>query len=48
MCRYFYIGFINFRFKGKSLTDFTNNFELFFLKCDIKMVETTENINTYL
>ena len=32
MCRYFCIGFINFMFKGNSLTDFTylfspNNFQ---------------------
>ena len=26
MCRYFCIGFINFMFKGKSLTDYTNIF----------------------
>ena len=26
LCRYFYIGFINFMFKGKSLTDYTNIF----------------------
>ena len=26
MCRYFYIGFIDFTFKGNSLTDFTNLF----------------------
>ena len=26
MCRYFCIGFIDFMFKGKSLTDFTNLF----------------------
>ena len=26
MCGYFYIGFINFMFKGNSLTDFTNLF----------------------
>ena len=24
ICRYFCIGFINYMFKGKSLTDFTN------------------------
>ena len=24
MCRYFCMGFINFMFKGKSLTDYTN------------------------
>ena len=32
MCGYFYIGFINYMFKGKSLTDYTdllspNNFK---------------------
>ena len=26
MCRYFCIGFINFMFKGKTLTEFTNLF----------------------
>ena len=26
MCRYFCIGFIDFMFKGKSLTDYTNLF----------------------
>ena len=26
MCGYFFIGFINFMLKGKSLTDFTNFF----------------------
>ena len=26
MCEYFYIGFIDFMLKGKSLTDFTNLF----------------------
>ena len=26
MCGYFYIGFINFMFKGKTLTEFTNLF----------------------
>ena len=26
MCGYFYIGFINYMFKGKSLTDYTNLF----------------------
>ena len=26
MCGYFCIGFINFMFKGKSLTDYTNTF----------------------
>ena len=26
MCGYFFIGFINFMFKGKSLTDYTNMF----------------------
>ena len=26
MCGYFCIGFINYMFKGKSLTDFTNLF----------------------
>ena len=26
LCGYFYIGFINFMFKGNSLTDFTNHF----------------------
>ena len=26
MCGYFFIGFINFMFKGKSLTDYTNIF----------------------
>ena len=26
MCRYFYIGFIDFMFKGKSLTEYTNLF----------------------
>ena len=26
MCRYFYIGFIDFMLKGNSLTDFTNPF----------------------
>ena len=26
MCAYFYIGFINFMFKGKTLTDYTNLF----------------------
>ena len=26
MCRYFCIGFINFMFKGKTLTDYTNLF----------------------
>ena len=28
MCRYFYIGFINFMFKGKHLTEYTNLFSL--------------------
>ena len=28
MCEYFCIGFIDFMFKGKSLTDFTNIFSL--------------------
>ena len=28
MCSYFCIGFINYMFKGKSLTDFTNLFSL--------------------
>ena len=26
MCGYFYIGFIKFMFKGKSLTEYTNLF----------------------
>ena len=26
MCEYFYIGFINFMFKGKSLTEYANLF----------------------
>ena len=26
MCRYFYIGFIDFMLAGKTLTDFTNPF----------------------
>ena len=26
MCGFFYIGFIDFMFKGKSLTDYTNLF----------------------
>ena len=26
MCGYFFIGFINFMFKGKSMTDYTNIF----------------------
>ena len=34
MCGYFWIGFIDFMFKGKSPTDFTNLFSLFFLKND--------------
>ena len=28
MCEYFCIGFINFVFKGKTLTEFTNLFSL--------------------
>ena len=32
MCGYFCIGFIDFMFKGKSLTDFTNLFSSNVLK----------------
>ena len=35
MCGYFSIGFINFMFKGKTLTDYTNLFSLYdFRKSD--------------
>ena len=32
MCQYFCIGFINFMFKGKTLTEYTNLFHLMILK----------------
>ena len=60
MSGYFHIRFVDFMFKGKSLTQFTNLFSPnnfknndkitlnYFLDWDIKMVETTKNVNAYL
>ena len=38
MCRYFCIGFINFMFKGKTLTEFTNLFSLSNFKKNYDMI----------
>ena len=37
MCGYFCIGFINFMFKGKALTEYTNHF----LTIDFKINDDT-------
>ena len=34
MCGYFHIGFIDFMLKGKTLTDFSNNFSPNYFKND--------------
>ena len=48
MCRYFCIGFIDFTFKGKSLTDYTNLFSPNDFKINDDAVLKYFMSNTYL
>ena len=48
MCGYFCIGFIDFMFKGKTLTEFTNIFSpIYFKKNDDVILKYFMN-NTYV